>query len=456
MSKRLDTMSTAGAAAADTLKCVNFPEKNLCGGLLLRFYYPVTIVGPGPNTPPTMNQLAAAAIGSLSLRYGPGGNKVVYPTVPGVEMRNVSRYATRLECPNNISSVAWDVGGASTVRFDLLIPFQLETAPDGKKRLPGWSQMKGVIIDLVEGSALNVSAGNISRGAGSMIVDVDVFTFPSEIDQAGPLLSYARANQSSLRAEGPELLLAGAWELSAAQASTAISLFSLDVGGVKEEDTVPPYVPGDKYQLLYDTGSSPITDEVTMAYSPWQNQPASEFPIGTVVFELAAQDIAQIQLRMLGWPMETLEEAKANAKEASKSGPVVAQKDEIVDTVPEGVARTLPAKFFRPGHPKFTLGEGLVAPGGGAEPYLSLPDFKTITAGAAVETAATSGAQTMAASQSSILAGIGKRVPGVASMVVKSNKAAEVEPNQWAEALKIAAGDKGSRSVGALLTSMKL
>lgn len=456
MSKRLNTMSTGGPGGADTLICSNFPEKNLLAGFLLRFFYPVTVAGAG-GAAPTVLDMLTAMITSLSIRYGTGGTKVPYSTVPGAEIDVISRYMARADQPNNLADIVFTIAADYTVRVDVLISFQLETTPDGKKRLPGWMQARSMVIDLVEGPALNLALGDIARTVGAnMLVDVDVLTFPTEIDQAGPVLSYTRANQSSLRAELPEQLLAGAWEISDPQATTPITLQSLSVGGIKEEDVVPPYVAGDKYGLLYATGAGDITDVATMVYSPWQNQPASEFPIGKPVYELASQDIPQIQLRALGWPLETLQDAKDNAKQASEAGPVVAQKGEDAETVTDYVSRTLPAKMYPQGHPKFTLGEGLIAPGGGADPYVSMPGFKAIGAGAAVETAATSGANTMAASQSAVLAALGRKIPGVAAQVAKEPKGAVVEPSTWAEALKSAAGDKGIAGVDRVLKAIKL
>lgn len=456
MAKRLDTMATAASGGADTLKLVNFPEKFLNFAILIRIFYPTTTVADVGNIAPTTNQIITAALASLSLRYGPGGKKVVYPTVPGAEMRNVSRYASRLECPNNLASISWALGGPATVRLDFLIPFALETQSDGKRRLPGWSQSKGMIIDIVEGTGLSVNAGRTTRTPGNLLFDVDVVTVPSELDQAGPVLSYWRANQSSLRAEGPRVLLAGAWELSAAQASTAITLYSLEVGGIKQEDVIPPYVSGDKYQMLYDTGLSPITDEVTMAFSPLESEPGDEYPIGDVTYELAAQDIPQIQLRGLGWPLESLDEAKDNAKESSKSGPVMAEKADDVVGLTESVAATRPAIMHPPDSARFTLGHGLIAPGGGAEPFLSLPEFKGTVAGATVELAATSGAQSMAAAQSSQLASIVKKTPGLASSVATPNKSATVNATKYVDALKSASGEKGAGPLSSFLKALKL
>jgi hypothetical protein len=453
---RLDTMQTGGAGAAATLKLSNFPEGFVCAGILMRFAYPIAV--SGASTAPSLNTLMSSLLGQFTLRDGATGQITRYPTVPGVEMRDVARFVTRTELPNNLSSLSWNPAVppvTNSVLVDLFVPFAVEELTDGRIRCPGWTQMRTMIIDLTEGTAW--SAVNQARGSGNMLVDVDVLCYPSELDRSGPILSYFRANQASLKDEGPDGALLGAWEASAAQASTAIQLFSLSVSARKIAGTVPPYVAGDKYLLNWDTGITPITDRVTMAFSPDEGQSSGDLPSGLVLYEQASQYVSTLQLRGLYWPPLDVEEAMGWTRLAAGNGPVLGALPEIANIQPGNIARTLPIEFHTPNTPGFTLTQGLLAPDKGAQPYAAVPASVSATHGAIVDVAATSGAETQVAAQSKQLDVLSRRIPGLAQLTHGNTQTkASTDPMRYVRALESVAGNKGKASIDVLKRSMKV
>lgn len=457
MSRRLDTMSTGGVGGTDTLKLDNFPEKFLCGQILLRFFYPVTITAPAST--PSLQTLMNVLIQSLTIRYGVGGTRIVYPAVPGIELRDITRAVCRVDLPNNIASISWAVPSTVTLRVDLAIPFMVEALTDGRKRVPGWSQMQTVILDLVEGVNISSVLPNTTRAAGNMLVDVDVITYPSDVDQCTPILSYFRANQASLKVMANDGLHLLSWEESAAQASTAIQLFSSKFGGSEQDLIIPPYVAGDQYLMNWDTGISPITDRVTIAVTAEEGMQTSELPSGEYEYSQASQYVSTLQLRGLYWPPMMPEQAQEMTQSASRAagGPVKTTVIEAPPGMSDGVRRSLPMVVNLPDSPAFLMDEGLLVQQAGAQAFADIPPSRAILAGSAVDIGSVAGAETQLATSAKQAQLSATRVPGVAGIVgsVGSRQTTKLNPNKYLDALQSVAGAKGKASVDSLQKALK-
>lgn len=455
---RLNTMQTGAPGGQDSLKLDNYPDGFLAAGLLLRFGYPVTTQALAAFT---AKDVIEACLASFTLRHGLTGDKVAYSTVPGADMRNVHRFITREELPNNAAAVTGGAPGAHIAFVDLFVPFAVEELVDGRMRCPGWSQSRTMILDVVEGPDISTFGGNVARTAGAnMLIDVDVLTYPSELDQSGPILSYYRANQAALRTVGPDGVQLAAWEASAAQANTAITLYSMNVSSRQFVRTVPPYVAGDKYQLNWDTGISPITDEVTMGWSPDEGQGTADLQSGEIDYVQASQDVPLLQLRGLYWPPMQPEHAREWAQLGAKAagGPIVAALPAVGDGMPGNVVRTLHAQFHKPGTPGFTLTPAsLIAPDVGAQPFLSIPESVSAVHGSVVNNATASGPDTTLATQSRILDQLTRRVPGLAQLTHGDKQTRNPsDPKLYLRALDTVAGSKGQASLNVLKSSLKL
>jgi hypothetical protein len=421
---RIDTMSTNSSGSADTLRLTSYRKGTRCAGILLRFQYPVDNGASYLNGTYTIKDLVAAAIGSLTIRYGPNGEKVPYGTVGGVEMRDVHRYVTRAELPFSLPTT---VSASVTARFDLFVPFAVRSAEDGRRRCPGWSQMQTVIIDLVEGSALNKgSAGNtaVRTPGGKLIVDVDVLTMPSEEDVWVETLAYFRANSATLEAKGPDGLLLALWDINAPFATNAFGLVSLRVAGETQYEAIPPYIIDDQYLDFYvDQGGALIDDNVTLLHTAEDQQHTNDMPCGDVVFKQAQQYVAQLQLRGLYWPVMDEGGAKLGIQAAanSHSQPVLGHVHDDVHKAPAAHARTYPMVIKPANHSEFTLREGLLAVPGGTEPTASIPAHRIASLNASVEHAGSAGIESASSAKAKATETLARSIPGALAHAVGGN-----------------------------------
>ncbi len=428
----------SGAAGGQfpSIKLVNFAAGLMCAAVALRVTYPVTVTANIMTASPTVNQIAQAALGNMVVRYGEQGQFVPYSAVSGGDLQVIDQGVLRMGAPNNILPNGSYAIGNYNIYVDLFVPFFTPALSDGRDRLPGWSQMRTLEINVTEGAALNyTSVGTLARQTGANVqIDVDTLTFPAKKDQWSSVLSYAKVNQNNFNAIGPNGLHYMAWDANAAFASTALQLYSLSVGDQKLADTIPPYIADDRYQDFYVEGTPGVIDAAyqgtsgaTVLLSPEAAMHSKDLPHGVLSVNQPNMYVAQLQLRCLYWPDISQEESGHAATVMSKhaNAPILLHTIAAAEApgVSIGHTASLPVQASTPKDDDFTLKPGLIVSAPGATPKLSIPAHITQSLQAAVRAVAPSGAATVEAAKSKVMANLALRIPGLHSEIAQRGNA---------------------------------
>ena len=459
MSTRVNTMNTRTAGGADNLKLLSFPVNQKCAAIVQRYSYPVTTGSAYSSPTLTILLLVTAAITSLNLRYGPNGNRLVYPTVPGPELRNVSRYVQRQELNNGIASLG--VSQTTTVTFDLFLPFSVNALIDGRRRLPGYTQMRTMVFDLVEGPALNAGSSNntaIRTPGATMSVDVDVVTYVDMVDRWTPVLTYWRSNSATLEAFGPDGTHLVTYDvngnLGSGGAFAAANLFSLKINDVTVHDNIPFYIADDELLDLYNWNSVAIDDSVAIMYTAHEGQSSNDLPCGRLVIKQATQYVTTMQLRGLYWPvMDPTEASEATIAGANTHAePVVSSVHPDALDADTAHSRTFPVELRPISDPISLTVPGLHATPGANAASFNLPTHVLTIIEGQVAHAATSGTHTAVAAQTNAMKNLAKIVPGAAQAAVGLNPSAVSAPT--ASTFHAAFGQFSAANSGAALARL--
>lgn len=427
---RLGTPFSGGAGGAySQFKFQNFREKFLCAAIILHISYPwQTTPGSGAAIV-TLIQMLASALGVFTLSYGSALTYKPYAGVTGPELRTIHRAVTQREVGFNVFGSGATFSGlgfqfslpsvTGTVTCDIIVPFVVHPLADGRTRLPGWTQMRTMQIDAIEGPSFSVTNGTltVSRNLGAnCTIDVDVACYPSEKDQWSPLLSFYKVNNSDLEVNGPDGTHLIAWDDNSNFAGSALTVFSLYIDGKPLVDTAPPYSIDDRFLDYWVDGGSAIDDSETILYTPEWGQRMLDLPAGKITFRQPTQYVTTLKLRGLYWPVLTEAEAKeaaTTAASAHNSAVLLTGPDGAKD-MPAKVARSNPAIINKPEHPDFTLRAGILVAASGVSPILNVPQHIKDSIAAATAVGSTSGESTGAAAQAAALTSLAKQVPGLA------------------------------------------
>lgn len=426
-------------SAFSVYKFDKWKYKNLrMTGILFRVSYPITVT-VGTWTVASFATLIVAimnaAINSFTLSYGTQNSYKPYVGVQGAELRNVHRFALQRECPNSLPT-ANVVVGTYTWNVDFEIPFHVPSLMSGRKRLPGFSQIRTMQLEIIEGAAYsNTATGTAARTpAGNVVIDVDPLCVGGG-DRWSPLLSYYKVNTSDFEAVGPDGSHLGAWDDNAGFGSTAIQLYSLYFDGDPHTESMPPYAPEDRYIDDWVQGGTTaaseasIDDTETVLLSPEINTEVSDLPAGRISVKLPSMYVATIKLRGLYWPALSISEATeatATAADQNRSG-VLLSVDSDAAYASDKAARTFPVDIHTVDKPGATLLPGVVAQAPGVSPSISVPSHIKAAVDGSVAAAAASGAATADAARAAALTNLAKLVPGMAQTAATVGNAASTQ-----------------------------
>lgn len=394
-------------------------------GILLRIAYPITVTTSAwtPQALATLaNNLMNAALGAFTLSYGAQGQYKPYVNVQGGELRTVQRAVLQRELTNSLPTTAQAVN-TYVYNMDVFIPFAVPDLKNGRKRLPGFSQIRTFQIDMVEGLAYsNTNGGTAARTPGvNLNVDIDpvcVQGKTKDSDGWSPLLSYYKTNTTDFESVGPDGTHLFMWEDTTGFAATAIGLYSLFIDGDPIAEAQVPYAPDDRYLQEWVNGGSAIDDVKTVFLSPEENMDVTELPHGKLSLKLPTMYIATIQQRGIYWPVVTQAEAEEAARTASTqnaSGALVTV-DPDSSQVSAKAARTMAMPIYTTSQLEYTTRPGIVVPSPLVAPSISVPQHIKDQLAGVVAQAASSGDATQDAAKAIALNSIAKAVPGAAAV----------------------------------------
>ena len=410
-------------------------------GILLRISYPITVT-VGTWTVAAFATLIVAilnaAINSLTLSYGSQTQYKPYVGVQGAELRNAHRFTLLRECPNTLPTANVGVG-TYTWTIDLEIPFHVPFLTNGRKRLPGFSQIRTMQLEVIEGAAYNnVATGTAARtGGANVTIDVDPLCVYGA-DRWTPLLSYYKVNTTDFEAVGPDGTHLGAWDDNNSFATTPITLYSLFFDGDPHTESMPPYAADDRYiDDWVQGGTTPATeaaidDSETVVLSPEIMMDVQDLPHGRISLKLPSMYVATIKLRGLYWPAMTLSEANEAAMVGADQnrGGVLFGIDSDVAYAGEKGARTFPGDIYTLDKPGSTLVPGILVSQPGVTPSISVPSHIKQGVAASISAAAASGAPTAQAAEAAALSNVAKLVPGMAQGAAQVAAAASAQRSQ--------------------------
>lgn len=430
---RLSQLSSAAALGNFTpsFQFLNFRKNFACAAIVLHFAYPVVvttgtyvITTAFTNLGAFLNQICQNAISTLTLSYGEQRTYKPYAGVVGNELRTIGRYAMQRELQNNVTFTAgFYAVGSYTITFDFIIPWLVHPLDGGAKRLPGWTQMRSMFLEIQEGTAFSsTQTGTMARSGGSCTVDVDTLTVPAEKDQWTPLLSFYKINNSDYEVNGPDGIHLAAWDDNIAFSGTAITVYSLLIDTSPIIDTSPPYAMDDVLTDYWVDGGSNIDDTETVLLTARWNQRVQDLPAGKITVRQPALYVATLKLRGLYWPILS----EAEATEATRLGSIVhggaikLHADSETLSLPDKHSRSAPAVFSEAAEPEFSLKQGIAVDALGAPPHVDVPAHVA----QAVSTASAIGAQTgpgaQNAAEAMALKNVIKGIPGMAQSAVSA------------------------------------
>lgn len=426
---RLNTISSAipGAPFIQQL-FKQYPKGLLCLALILRVGYPVSVT-TGAWTPPAVTtllpQIMNAAIGSLSMAYGDQAQHSVYNQVSGAEMRTVQRFVLGREVTNTlptapvaVSNVVWT--------FDLEIPFHVPGLDDGRKNLPGSSQMSTMVLTMLEGAAYtNTNGGTANRNvAAQCTCDVDLVTIPGK-DQWSPILTLNKQTSTDLTTALQDGIQVGLWENTTNFAGTAIQFYQLAsrTGAPQDQPltgNIPPYIADDLFTYNWllggASGASNVDDTVTLLLAPQYGFKRAHLPAGKLVFSMPQLYVNPVNLRQLYWPVlgeqEAKEAATISANVADKN--VLLYHDGSNTQMPDQHARSSAAIIATADDPQYMLQPGVIAkPNSAQAPNFTVPTHVLNALGGNVANAGKTSAATANSAGAQSLKNLAKLVPGL-------------------------------------------
>lgn len=440
---KFNTISAAVSGAVFSQQLFKtFPKAMQCLMLLLRFSYPVT-VSTSAWTPPAIGTLLPAAmngaIGQFSFAYGEQYQHSVYSQVSGAEMRSVQRFILGREVVNTLPTSSTAVGNYNWT-FDLVVPFSVPGVNDGRRNLPGYSQMISSVLNITEGLAYsNTNGGTVARNQSAQATcDVDFIAIPGG-DQWSPLLTYAKSTGTDLSTKLQDGILVGLWEQSAAFGATAIQFYQLTNNTGAPVDApltnqIPPYVGDDNF--TYDwlvggtTGASNVDDTVTVLWSPQQNFSLSQLPAGKPTITFPAMYVTQFNFRQLYFPVlgeaEAQEAAKLSANAADKN--VLLYHDASNTKMSDQHARSAAAIVATADQPQYLLNPGVIAkPNSSVLPNMTVPTHVLNSIGGNLAAAGKTSAGTANAASASNLKNLAKLIPGLSPVAATSQSGAAAQ-----------------------------
>lgn len=437
---RLSSLSSAAANApySPAFQFTNFRKNRLCAAIVLRIAYPVTVT-VGTYAIATayatlgafLSDIVKAALGTLNLSYGAQRTYKPYSGVQGNQMRNIHRYVLQREVPNNVSfdSTHYTVAGSPyTLNVDILIPFLVHPLKDGDLRLPGWTQMRSMFLEILEGAAFTSSStGTMARSTGTPVtIDVDVLTIPSEVDRWSPLLTFYKVNATDYEVNGPDGIHLAAWDDNAAFSASAITTFSMLIDTEPIMDTVPPYSIDDEMTDYWVDGGANIDDSETMLLTARWGQGVRDLPAGKITVRQPSLFVSTLKLQGLYWPPIS----ESEAQEAATLGASTAQSAVLLTAhpstaaLPDKHARSSPAVYAKPDDPEFALRPGILVSAPGVTPRVSMPPHVAQSVSSAAAIGAVSGEASANAAEAAALKSVAKQIPGIANVAASAKSVA--------------------------------
>lgn len=428
---RLGTMILGGLGSSDTFLLDGVKPGLRVKKIKLRLRGPVVVGASVLATAADLRRFWDHFFGSFALRHGPGQNRSAYDGIDGEELRDVFRFLTWREVPNDFVGTT-PAAAPITLESTMEIHFQPVWAK-GIPRWPGSSQVRGMKLEVNEDSAQPAAGGlNLTRGAGNALIDVLVEYAPGP-DVAVPILSYRRLDRSRLDVETAAGLVILAADENAAADATAITEYNSEIGDVPMSVNVLPREMRERFRQALDAGGSDFSDRVTVMYVPDLQEPMERWPTGRYRQVLIDQDVASQQLRVLMYPEEgevgVREEIGQIARDDGAS--VVATVLEAPPDAVPGAAAFLPRVLRRGRSNAFQTDVGLMG-GRDGSTRVVVPDGIRAQVTAAVGSA---GGDEREALASKLAQDIARRVPGGIDALGSRRGAVSIAINEMTAAL---------------------
>jgi len=376
----------AGTGATDVLKFDSAPPDVGFLGVRLNLTVPVNNAGAGYTGLQTdLVAFLKRMLSVVVLEEGPVGQRMnVWNAADGNDLRTLHRihYQNEIICSFFGPQTGGQIGaGASNLTATIFCPFVPPPFYKGARRLPGTTQVRQMVLRVVEGAGNPIPGQATITRNGLATIEVEFVTMPGP-DQWSPVLSIQRESSPRRDATGPDGLTLIAWVPDSAASGSALTAFTINVldGG--------PWIKVTDLQIvsrvwrmwqdeMVDQGATvnDINDEHTVVHFLPFGADLDLQPHGALRFEEAKSDLSPVNLRFAYLPARTPARAKAEAKTSALAagGSVLLTQQPAGEDADPGLATTLPARVFTPSDARFTTKPGLLASAGSDVVTVSIP-----------------------------------------------------------------------------------